>query len=242
MRAKLISITTCAFVILLLTHCTIEKRVFQKGYHIEWKKKHSSESARNEPEKFSTASTNSVSHSDKQAQEKEIVRNHIQEKDSVIFNKQASETKPVSAITNVTSEPIVSYSKTNASDPVTIITESPTEQAETTPPDQKDDDLRPETEKKVFEPVGFVSFGFYFLAIILGLFAIPALNALPFLVFSGLLFILSLVFGIISVVRYRRNKELYHRNFFGYFGLIASMVTITLAGLLILVAVLAGSF
>lgn len=241
MKAKLISITTYVFVILLLTHCTIEKRVFQKGYHIEWKKKNASESARNEPEKFSTASTNSVSHSDKQAQE-EVVRNHIQEKDSVIFNKQASGEKPVSTITNATSEPVVSYSKTNASDPVTIITESSTEQAETTPPDQKDDDLRLETEKKVFEPVGFVSFGFYFLAIILGLFAIPALNALPFLVFSGLLFILSLVLGIISVVRYRRNKERYRRNFFGYFGLIASMITITLGGLFVLVAFLAGSF
>lgn len=239
MRAKLISITTCAFVILLLTHCTIEKRVFQKGYYIEWKKKNSSENTRSETTRLSADSDIPDIHAEKPVQE-EAVRNQIQEKDAVIFNKQASGETPVSTITNATSEPAVSSYKTNASDPVTIISESPTPQAETTPSDQKDDDLRPETKAKVFEPVGIGSFGLYFIAVILGLCAIPALNPVPFLVVSGLLLILSLILGIISVVRSRRNKDLYYRNFFGFFGLIASGSTLII-GLFLLVFIILGS-
>lgn len=238
MKAKLISITTCPFLMVLLTNCTIEKRVFQKGYHIEWKKKSSNETARSETTKLTSVSD---TRPEKQEQE-ESSNNQISEKDSVIFNKKESETKLVSVVTTPTNEPAASSPKTDSSDPLTIANESPTEQAETTPPDQKDDDIRPETNVKIIEPVGIVSFGLYFIAVMLGLFAIPALNALPFLVLSGVLLILSLVLGIISVIRYRRNREQYRRNFFGYFGLIASMITITLGGLMILLAFLAGSF
>lgn len=238
MNTKGILITTCALIFTLLTNCTIEKRVFQKGYYIEWKKRASNETTQNEPDKSTIASDKP---SEKRIQE-EITGNPVSEKGFVISNEQKSEATPVSVITNTTDESTVSSRKINSSDPVTITNDSPTDQAKTTPPDQKDDDPRLETEPKVFEPVGFVSFGFYFLAVMLGLFAIPALNALPFLVFSGVLLILSLTFGIISVIRYRRNRERYHRNFFGYFGLIASMITITLGGLVILFAFLADSF
>lgn len=241
MNTKGILITTCALIFTLLTNCTIEKRVFQKGYYIEWKKKSSNERARNETTRLTSVSDAPDIHPEKQLP-KEITAQQDSEKDSVISSKKTSETKPVSIIITPTNEPAVSTRKTESSDPVTITNDSPTEQVETTPPDQKDNDPRLETEPKVFEPVGFVSFGFYFLAVMLGLFAIPALNALPFLVFSGVLLILSLTFGIISVIRYRRNRERYHRNFFGYFGLIASMITITLGGLVILFAFLADSF
>lgn len=239
MKAKLIFITTCAFVFTLLTNCTIEKRVFQKGYHIEWKKKSSNESARSETTKLTSASDATDIHSEKQLP-KETAGNQVLSKDSVISDKKESEAKPVIAITNTTNEPAVSARKTDSSDPVTITTESPTEQAETAPPADQDDDDQPESTRKTFEPVGIVSFGLYFVAVILGLLAIPALNAIPFLVFSGVLLILSLIFGIISVVRSRRNRDLYYRNFFGFFGLIASGSTLIL-GIIVLTWVILGS-
>ena len=95
------------------------------------------------------------------------------------------------------------------------------------------------TEVELF---GVMSFGMYFAAIVFTLMGIIAFNSGYVVILAAFLLLLSLVFGIISVIRYRRNKERYRRNFFGYFGLIASMITITLGGFIVLLAFLAGSF
>ena len=93
---------------------------------------------------------------------------------------------------------------------------------------QKDEDPQTQITPRKFEPTGIASFVFYFLGLGLGLCAIVATNPIAVLGFTALLLLTALILGIISAVRFRRNRELYEGNFFGYFGLFASAGTLVL--------------
>lgn len=229
MKAKSIYYFVLIPGIILLTNCTIEKRVFQKGYHIEWKKK----KTKNTP---SETSVSLIESSPKQAQPEERAAS-FPEKDSLSSIEKTAPEKP-----ETTQSPVINKNNSTSSteqlpeperiEPNQIIYKKKT-------PGQTYMNENDATEVELF---GVMSFGMYFAAIVFTLMGIIAFNSGYVVILAAFLLLLSLVFGIISVIRYRRNKERYRRNFFGYFGLIASMITITLGGFIVLLAFLAGSF
>jgi hypothetical protein len=220
MKAKLIAIMLGTCVCTLLTDCTIEKRIFQKGYHIEWKKKASSGRT---SEEVSMLQNVSDDHSEKQKQEeKPTVEEYA------ALNSTAPENTEIGTISFYTETPPTDQPK--VSEPGMKLSGSVPE-SQTKKPDlaaQKDEDVQSQLTPRKFEPVGIASFVFYFLGLGLGLCAIVATNPVAVLGFTALLLLLALILGIVSVVRFRRNRELYEWNLFGYFGLIASAGTLVL--------------
>jgi hypothetical protein len=229
MKAK--SATWIAFILAVLsvTNCTIEKRLFQPGYSIEWKKK--------VPQKDATETTNRVSDSKK------------------AFNSIITDSSSIElflAPENLRQEilPSGKLSKSVTEFPASTeiydtITSDKVENAEvvSVPHQKKAVDLRETEDKKELELFGVMSFGLYICSLAFAILALVVFN-LPVYLFgiAGFMILLSLIFGIISVDKSRRDKSRYYRNFFGYFGLIASVVTISVViGILILTSEL-GSF
>lgn len=236
MKAKLNAIIICTCAITLLANCTIEKRVFQKGYHIEWRKKALSENTSAEPDKLQAASDDL---SQKQMQEEQAIPDQNSESNSPVHENNESETLPFHTSTKPADETTASSNKINPPGSVSAERESADYGKKT---DQKDDEVQPQKEPRKFEPIGIASFVIYFLAVVLGLFAITAANPVVILSYTAVLLILALILGIVSVVKYRKNRDLYERNFFGYFGLIASGSTIILGIFLLILFVLSFLF
>ncbi|WP_300664531.1 hypothetical protein [Fluviicola sp.] len=229
MKAKSIYYFVLIPGIILLTNCTIEKRVFQKGYHLEWKKK----TPKSIP---SETSVSLIESSPEQAQTKEKAT-MFSENDSLLPVEKTVIEKPEGNESPATSKSNSVTSTEKLPEPERIEQDPSDHQKKT--PNQTDMD---ESDAKEVELFGVMSFSMYFASIVFTLMGILAFNSGYVVIAAAFLLVLALVFGIISVIRYRRNKERYRRNFFGYFGLIASMVTITLGGLFVLLAFLAGSF
>lgn len=220
MTTKLIAIILGTCVCTLLTNCTIEKRVFQKGYHIEWKKKADSDKV---SEEITGLHNSSDHYSERQKrEEKPTFEEHTAINSLIPENTEA--------------ERICFYSETKISDQSKAasskmkLPESVSELRSTKPTlvNQKDEDAQTQITPRKFEPTGIASFVFYFLGLGLGLCAIVATNPIAVLGFTALLLLTALILGIISAVRFRRNRELYEGNFFGYFGLFASAGTLVL--------------
>lgn len=196
---------------IFLSHCTIEKRIFQPGYSIEWKKKI--------PEKTPEESANLIPGSKK-------------EPDSIGINSGSS-------IKTRMEEPSVSEKIPSGEEAETIArspdytktdysTATPNTEPETpaSANQKKQPDIIEEGEEKEFELFGIMSFGIYFCSLILAVLALVFSEI--FLIAAVIFLLLSFVFGLISVLIYRRNRDKYYRNGFGYFGLFASITTITL--------------
>nr|WP_294858860.1 hypothetical protein [uncultured Fluviicola sp.] len=222
MKAK--STTWIAFILVVLsaTNCTIEKRLFQPGYSIEWKKK---------TQRNSVETENQTSY------------NEEPDTTTIICSSNSLSSKPdhipTSELTQSISEPLVSIVNLDTQTPYKL----EKQESDTLTPQKKAIDLRETEDKKELELFGVMSFGLYFCSVIFAILAVFVFN-LPVYLFAvaGFMILLSLIFGIISVDKYRRDKSKYYRNFFGYFGLIASVVTISLViGFLILASEL-GSF
>lgn len=239
MKAKLNAILICVCAITLLANCTIEKRVFQKGYHIEWKKKAIRENTPGESDKLQASSDD---HPEKHMQEEQLIPDQNSESSSPVHEKIELETTAFPAITKPADETAAPAHKGNLPGSISAEPEPTAYKTEITPADQKDDDVQPQKEPRKFEPVGIASFVFYFLAVALGLFAIVATNPTVILSYTALLLLLALILGIVSVVKYRKNRDLYEHNFFGYFGLIASGSTIILGIFLLIIFVLSFLF
>lgn len=223
MKTKLIAIILGTCLCTLLTNCTIEKRIFQKGYHIEWKKKKVSEK---DAEETADRITKSQQQADLVA-ETPFESNLVPETE-----KTNPEGIPEPELRESMAEPIIP-----SENPVSTHSMEPQNREITSSVHQKSVKGAWETEeRKVFELFGVMSFGLYFCSLALAVISIFALNALPTIVIACFMILLSFVFGIISVKRYRRNRSDYRRNFFGYFGLIASAVTIFWTAFLLLFA------
>lgn len=204
---------------LLVTNCTIEKRLFQRGYSIEWKKKI--------PQRDADEIANRVSNSGNTS-------------NSIIGDSSSSNLSLASANFNQETLPTdkLPENMTESSEqPDTIISNPIVHSEVVSVPAPKKAINQGETEdKKELELFGVMSFGLYFCSITFAILAAFVFNVPVYLfALAGFMILLSLIFGIISVDKSRRNKSKYYRNFFGYFGLIASVVTISLViGFLIL--------
>lgn len=218
---KIQSTTWILFILtsLLATNCTIEKRLFQPGYSIEWKKKI--------PQRDADEIANRVS-------------NKGNTPNSIIGDSSSSNLILASANFNQETLPTDKLPENIAESTEqldTIISNPIAHSDVVSAPAPKKAIYRGETEdKKELELFGVMSFGLYFCSVIFTILAVFVFN-LPVYLFAlaGFMMLLSLIFGIISVDKSRRNKSKYYRNFFGYFGLIASVVTISLViGFLIL--------
>lgn len=229
MKTKLIAIILGTCVCAILTNCTIEKRVFQKGYHIEWKKK---ASPGRTSEEITTLQNASDDYFEKQKQEEQPTA-----EEHTAINSTAPENTEIGTISFYTEIPTSGQQKMSESE---IKLSGSVSESQTKKPDsavQKDEDVQSLTPRK-FEPVGIASFVFYFLGLGLGLCAIAATNPVAVLGFTALLLLLALILGIVSVVRFHRNRELYEWNHFGYFGLIASAGTLVLGIFILLITAL----
>jgi len=203
---------------LSVTSCTIEKRLFQPGYRIEWKKKI--------PQKDEAKTEDQVSYNS--------IETHPDTTGSSSSSLSSLKPDPIPTpqLSKSISEPFVLIEN-----PDTLISyQTETRKVIPSTPQKKAIDLKETEDKKEFELFGVMSFGLYFCSIALALLAVFVFNLPAFLFgIAGFMILLSLIFGIISVDRYKRNRSNYYRNFFGYFGLIASVITISLViGLLIL--------
>lgn len=200
------------------TSCTIEKRLFQPGYSIEWKKKI--------PQKNDAKTEDQVSYN--------RIETHPDTTDSSSSSLSSLKPDPIQTSKLVKS---ISESLVSIRNPDTLISDqAETRKAIRSTPQKKTIDLIESEDKKELELFGVMSFGLYLCSIALALLAVFVFNLSAFLFgIAGFMILLSLIFGIISVDRYKRNRSNYYRNFFGYFGLIASVITISLViGLLIL--------
>jgi hypothetical protein len=218
-----------ASTMLLISGCTIEKRLFQPGYNIEWKKKKVSE-------KEAVESTIRMTESEQPTEliEETTFESNVMPETEKLNPEHVTEPK----LPENMDEPITP-SKT-----LTTIVPVETENRKTTSSvHQKSIKGTWETEeRKVFELFGVMSFGLYFSSLTLAIVGIVLLTSPYFFVAAGFMILLALIFGIISVDKYRRDKSGYRRNFFGYFGMIASMATITFVIGLLLLAWGLGSF
>jgi hypothetical protein len=229
MKTKLIAIILSTCVCTLLTNCTIEKRVFQKGYHIEWKKKKVSQKEAEEP---------TVGMTEDQQQADLVAETPSESNPVPETEKTNSEQFPEPELSESPAEPIKPVEK-----PVSPHSMKPENHEITSSVHQKSVKETWETEeRKVFELFGVMSFGLYFSSLTLAILGIVLATSPYFFVAAGFMILLSLIFGIISVDKYRRDKSAYRLNFFGYFGMIASLATITFVIGLLLLAWGLGSF
>jgi hypothetical protein len=228
MKTKLIAIIVGTCVCTLLTDCTIEKRIFQKGYHLEWKKK--------APKKDETGAVNLITENH---QETALAAETPAESNLVLKSEKPNpELAPAPEFRAPITEPAILTKKT-----ASIHSREPEKRKITAPahPTAANDVWEVE-ERKEFELFGIMSFGLYFSSMALAIAGIILLTSPYFFVAAGFLILLALIFGIISVDKYRRDKSKYHRNFFGYFGMIASLATITFVLALVVLAWGLGSF
>lgn len=211
------------YAILLISGCTVEKRLFQPGYNIEWKKKKVSEKD----------AVESTIHMTKSQQPTELLVETTLESNVMPETEKPNPehiTEP--ELPESMAKPI-----TPSKTPATVVPVENKHHKTTSPVHPKSVKEAWETEeRKEFELFGVMSFGLYFCSLAMAVVSIFALNALPTIVIACFMILLSFIFGIISVKEYRRNRSRYRRNFFGYFGLIASAVTIFWAGFLLLFA------
>lgn len=228
MKTKTILISL-ASAILLISGCTIEKRLFQTGYYIEWKKKKVCE-------KDAEETADQITKSQQQADL--VVETPFES--NVTPETEEPHPEPVTEpeLLESMAEPIIP-----SENPVSIHSMEPENHEITSSIHQKSVKGAWETEeRKVFELFGVMSFGLYFSSLALAILGIVLLTSPYFFVAAGFMILLALIFGIISVDKYRRNKSAYRRNFFGYFGMIASLATITFVIGLLLLAWGLGSF
>ncbi len=210
--------TSIIFIIvtmLAIAGCTIEKRLFQPGYSIEWKKKIPQKDANETASKFSDSKENADSIAHTSSSNYALLEKNKPLPLSGEENSPVPElTKNNSEVPTKTQEPIISYrNESHEIDPVLS--------------QKKAIDIIEAEDKKEFELFGIMSFGLYFSSLALAIAGIVLLTSPYFFVAAGFMILLSLIFGIISVDKYRRDKAKYRRNFFGYFGMIASLATIT---------------
>jgi|GEM_PF-2758600 len=203
---------------LSVTSCTIEKRLFQPGYRVEWKKKI--------PEKTSDESASLIPESKKAADS--IVINSGSSIETQLAEPSISE-KISSGEEAETTVGYPDYTKTDCS------TAIPNTEPETPAyvDQKKQPDITEDGEEKEFELFGIMSFGIYFGSLILAVLSL-IFSEIVIIIPAIIFLLLSLIFGIISVRNYHRNPEKYYRNGFGYFGLYASLATITIALLIII--------
>jgi hypothetical protein len=215
------------FTILLTTNCTIEKRLFQPGYSIEWKKKI--------PQRDEAKTANHLS--DNKIEADSIIINPSST--TISFNNEKLKPEPISIF--ALHESAVEQTASIENFPALKSDQKEKPEMVSDTPQKKEIELV-ETKKEL-ELFGVMSFGLYFCSVTFAILAVFVFNLSAYLfVVAGFMILLSIIFGIISVDKYRRNKSKYYRNFFGYFGLIASVVTISLViGFLILASEL-GSF
>lgn len=228
MKTKTILISFVS-AILLISGCTIEKRLFQTGYYIEWKKKKVSE-------KDAEETADRITKIQRQA---DLVAETPFESNLVPETEKTNpERVPEPELRESMAEPIIP-----SENPVSIYSMEPQNHEITSPVHQKSVKGTWETEeRKVFELFGVMSFGLYFSSLTLAILGIVLATSPYFFVAAGFMILLALIFGIISVDKYRRDKSAYRLNFFGYFGMIASLATITFVIGLLLLAWGLGSF
>ncbi|WP_294671766.1 hypothetical protein [uncultured Fluviicola sp.] len=228
MKTKLIAIILGTCVCTFLTNCTIEKRVFQKGYHIEWKKKVSEKEAEETADRITKS----------QQQAGLVAETPFESNVTPETEKPLPEPVTEPELPESMAEPI-----TLSENPVSIHSMESENHEITSSVHQKSVKGAWETEeRKVFELFGVMSFGLYFSSLTLAILGIVLLTSPYFFVAAGFMILLALIFGIISVDKYRRDKSAYRLNFFGYFGMIASLATITFVIGLLLLAWGLGSF
>ena len=217
------------YAILLISGCTVEKRLFQPGYNIEWKKKKVSEKD----------AVESTIHMTKSQQPTELlVETTLESNVMPETEKPNPELITEPELPESMSEPITPSKTLAAVGPV----ENKYHKT-TSPVHPKSVKEAWETEeRKEFELFGVMSFGLYFSSMTLAIVGIVLLTSPYFFVAAGFMILLALIFGIISVDKYRRDRSGYRLNFFGYFGMIASMATITFVIGLLLLAWGLGSF
>jgi lysylphosphatidylglycerol synthetase-like protein (DUF2156 family) len=228
---KPILFLSIAFISVLASNCTIEKRVFQKGYHIEWNKKVQQSKTSDEI----TKTLVSTDHSETELPEEVLIHDENPENTSLITKQNEPEAVTFYTNTKSVDEPVKTSHAINSYQLASREKEIPNDQ--TTLKDRQDNtDENPNTPRKS-EPVGIASFVFYLLGVGLGLGAIFAMNPIVFLGFTAFLLLTALILGIVSVVRFHRNRDLYQQNFFGYFGLIASASSLVLTIFILIIAV-----
>lgn len=232
MKQKISLFIFITFTLLLVPGCTIEKRLFQPGYNIEWKKKVQSDKPSNECHSLSQVSNIP---SEKQVPEEITIQSQKAENNPPTPEKNELEAS-FYPLVKPESKPVISANQASSTELASVKVAA--QKKEHISAEQSNDDDEPQIIPKKFEPLGIASFTIYFFGLALALLAIIATNPVVFISFAALLFLLSLTLGIVSVVKSHRNKALYRRNFFGYFGLIASASSLVIGLFLLLVTAL----
>lgn len=205
---------------LLAGSCTIQKRLFQPGYSVEWKKK-----MREKSESETTDLSVKTQESDSTR-----INSFANTSESPVENDLTS-----GNVSTVETKDPETTDQQEPQDTFALHTTENQEIAATIAPKKSLGIPDPEPAKEL-EIFGIMSFGLYFCSLALGIFSLFALNALPVIVIACLMILLSFTLGLVSVIRYRKDKSRYYRNFFGYFGMIASIATMGFAAFLLLFA------
>ncbi|MNJ88893.1 hypothetical protein D3C87_64510 [compost metagenome] len=205
---------------ILVCSCTITKRHFGNGYHVEWNRK-----IKSGPEKNETLQTGCT--------ENNTALKSIHEPDSLLLEGTsiADQTIPVSTV-----EPIKEREVQSAKQPQSVTKIKKDREIKNTVSDPEDEDEEPEEVKKqILHPLTYAIWGLWGIAIAFCI-VLVAGNLYAILVIAACMF-LAMILGIITIRTIRKNPEKYRLKAGSYIFSIFSIVIggiATLVGLLIL--------
>ncbi|MDR0802085.1 hypothetical protein [Fluviicola sp.] len=222
MRVLIVSLLGIA---LLVSNCTIQKRIYRKGFHIEWKKKINEAIAVKEPAvQYENVSTFVSAKNDSSGSIVATVSENLAWKDDTLktVKIEVSNNKEINYEEQVSSDQYTVQKKQNKLSPAT----------------PSDEEVAPQ-QKKHFEPFGIFAFGFSLAAISMLFFELGYFLSYPFAIMAAIFILLAFVSGSISIARTKKNKGKYRRNDFGILGFIFATVLLGCT-LLVLLGVFLG--
>ncbi|WP_343631284.1 hypothetical protein [Fluviicola sp.] len=223
-------------VLLVFDSCTITKRHFGSGYHVEWNKKWKENEAASVAEKqdapsdtlYAQATPVSKPDSDKLPSKKEpkvVVIETVSEKEGVTENLTVGET---------------GIAEKTVQDGITSGDETVQEQVKTaTAADDQPTDAAP---KKKVEPLTWVAFAFLLAGIGFGFLPLSLFSsfALPLILFF-LFFLIAFINAVSSAIRIKRNPEKYKAKGFTWLVLVLSSICFVYALTTLLLYMIKGS-
>jgi hypothetical protein len=231
----LINLLCLVAALFIFDSCTVTKRHFGGGYHVEWKKKWNDEKDQSVAKKQDQASDTLYVHATTVPQPSPYKMERLDEKDgrSVVtdhtgLKEQESVDKPAAQNDEFSRDEIISSDETY---PDEVKTASST-----------DDQPSVSEPKKKVEPLTWVAFAFLIAGIGFGFLPMALFSsfALPLILFF-LLFLIAFINAVSSAIRISKNPEKYKAKAFTWIVLVFSSIGFVYALTTLLLYMVKGS-
>lgn len=225
------------FCYLILPSCTVTKRYFGSGYHVEWKKNFGKEKTPESNHDKITLSEENTSYQENAAKEPVVMPEVY-----TLESKSNNVTESLQIEVQTHQKLVEKSDLTDSEFKLKPETMNQVEPASTS--EQQSDEIK-DTPKKT-EPLTWVAMALFIASLIFGIWvgalfssAFTMVLGMTFLGFAGVLFGLVLiffVFSLISFIRIKRNPGMYKNKALTKVLLGISMVALTAAGIILSIA------